>query len=332
MKAKVTSALLLTGVLTTGASGAENALRMPLGLESLTVPIPPDNPLTPEKIALGKQIFWDKRLSGDGTVACVSCHLPEHGWADPRQFSVHVGGAVSGRHAPTLVNRLFSGLQGWGGSFESLEDFVRKDVTRADGRMVFQHLAPIPGYQQAFRQVFGAEVSAAGVALAVASYLRTILSGHSPYDRFRAGETDALSPVARRGLALFEGKARCGRCHDGPNFTDEGYHNLGVGMDRASPDLGRFRVTAREAQRGAFKTPTLRDVAPRPPYMHDGSLPTLADVVALYNQGGRPNPWLSEDVVPLHLTAEEQADLVAFLRSLTGEVSPDVGTAPPLPQ
>ena len=294
--------------------------------------IPEDNPLTPEKIALGKQMFWDRRLSGDGSVACVSCHLPEHGWADPRPLSVHVGGLVTRRRSPTVVNRLFSERQGWAGSFESLEDFTRRDVTRRDGRMVFQHLAAIPGYQQAFRQVFGTDVTADAVAKAVAAYMRMILSGNAPYDRFRAGDRGALSPAAQRGLALFEGKARCALCHSGANFTDEGYHNLGVGMSREPPDLGRFLATQRDPNRGAFKTPTLRDVARRPPYMHDGSLRTLREVVALYNRGGFPNPWLSPDLAPLGLTAEEQADLVAFLEALTGEVAPDVATPPVLPQ
>jgi cytochrome c peroxidase len=329
--ASVGSAFLLAGLVAAGAPGAETTLRLPLGLDGLTVTVPDDNPLTAEKIALGKQIFWDKRLSGDGSVACVSCHLPEHGWADPRQFSVHVGGARSPRHSPTLVNRLFSERQGWAGSFDSLEDFTRRDVTRRDGRMVFQHLAAIPGYQHVFHQVFGTEVSADGIAQAVASYMRTILSGNSAYDRFRAGDQSALSPAARRGLGLFEGKARCVRCHAGPNFTDEGYQNLGVGLGKENPDLGRYQVTKREAHKGAFKTPTLRDVARRPPYMHDGSLRTLGEVIALYDNGGLPNPGLSPEIAPLHLTAEERDDLVAFLESLTGHVSADVSTPPILP-
>lgn len=331
LKSSVRFVLLLAGLLTTGASGVENTLRLPLGLERLTVPIPADNPLTPEKVALGKQIFWDKRLSRDGSVACVSCHLPEHGWADPRQFAAHVGGVRGLRHPPSLVNRLFSERQGWGGTFESLEDFVRREVTRPDRRMVAEHLAAIPAYREAFRQVFDTEVNADGIVKAVASYMRTILSGNSPYDRYRAGEAGALSPAAQRGLTLFEGKARCARCHAGPNFTDEGYHNLGVGMDKDNPDLGRYRVTQREVNRGAFKTPSLRDVARRPPYMHDGSLRTLDEVVTFYNRGGSPNPSLSLEMVPLHLTAAEEADLVAVLQSLTGEVSPEVATPPTLP-
>lgn len=324
--------LLLISALATGAEGAQYKLPLPLGLEAGAAVVPEDNPLTPEKVALGKQIFWDKRLSGDGTINCVSCHLPEHGWSDPRQSSVHVGGRRSLRHSPTLLNRLFSVRQGWAGSFESLEDFVRRDVTRRDGAMVFQHLAAIPGYQQAFRQVFGSDVNPESIAKAVAAYMRTILSGNSPYDRFRAGDKSALSPSAQRGLSLFEGRARCDRCHTGANFTDEGYHNLGVGMDKEKPDLGRFLVTQREVSKGAFKTPTLRDVARRPLYMHDGSLKTLREVVEFYNRGGIANPARSPDVVPLDLTVEEQGDLVALLEALTGEVPADVAAPPGLPQ
>lgn len=165
----------------------------------------------------------------------------------------------------------------------------------------------------------------------IAAYVRTILSGNAPYDRFRAGEKGALSPAAQRGLALFEGKARCVHCHTGFNFTDEGYHNIGVGMDKENPDLGRYAVTKSEADRGAFKTPTLRDVARRGPYMHDGSENTLEEVVAFYNQGGPKNPWLSHEIQPLNLTAREQTDLVAFLQALTGEIAPQVSSPPPFP-
>jgi len=179
--------------------------------------------------------------------------------------------------------------------------------------------------------VFGRGLDAEGVAKAIAAYVRTILSGNAPYDRFRAGDRTALSESARRGLALFEGKANCVRCHVGFNFTDEGYRNIGVGMDRETPDLGRFAVTRLDTDKGAFKTPTLRDVARRGPYMHDGSLPTLADVVVFYDRGGVPNPWLSSDIRPLGLTARERSDLIEFMNALTGEIAEDVGRAPVLP-
>lgn len=321
------AAALSLSILVAPAGATGEVPWLPLGLERQAAYIPEDNPLTPEKIALGKQFFWDRRWSRSGTVACVTCHLPEHGWSDPRQFSIAFDGRPSRRHAPTIINRLFSHQQGLAGQRHSLEDFAGKDRN-----MLVDNLAAIPAYQQRFRQVFATELNAEGVAKAVAAYMRTILSGNSAYDRFRAGDSAALSPAAKRGLALFESKARCARCHTGFNFTDEGYHNLGVGMDKENPDLGRYDVTKREANKGAFKTPTLRDVARLGPYMHDGSLRTPREVVEFYNRGGVPNSWLSPDIVPLNLTVEEREDLVAFLESLTGEVSPDVATPPRLPQ
>jgi cytochrome c peroxidase len=324
------SILILAGV----CQGAEYKAMLPLGLQAHAAYLPDDNPLTPEKIALGRQFFWDRRWSRNDTVACVSCHDPNHGWADPRRLSLTFEGKPTGRHASTLVNRLFSDRQHWTGERASLEDQAMKARDQSP-ELVVEHLGGVPAYQQQFRKVFGTDLNAEGVAKAIAAYVRTILSGNSPYDRFQAGDTHALSPAARRGLRHFEGRSHgrgCVSCHAGFNFTDEGFHNIGVGMDRESPDLGRYTVTNQKADKGAFKTPTLRDVARRPPYMHDGSLQTLEDVVAFYNKGGQGNPRLSPLIQPLNLTASEQADLVALLESLTGEVAPDVTSPPELPQ
>jgi len=310
--------------------GAAYELKLPLGLQEQAAFIPADNPLTPEKIALGKQFFWDKRWSASGTVACVSCHQPSHGWTDPERFSTNFQGKLTPRRAPTLVNRLFSDNQLWTGLRSSLEDQAKNDSNRTDETLVAK-LGAIPIYQEQHRKIFGRDLDADGVAQAIAAYVRTILSGNSPYDRFNAGDTKAMSVSAQRGRVLFEGKAGCVRCHSGFNFTDENYRNIGVSMDKANPDLGRFLVTKKEADKGAFKTPTLRDVAKRAPYMHDGGEKTLADVVAFYNRGGVKNPWLSDDVHPLGLTALEQADLVEFMNALTGEINPDVGRPPVLP-
>jgi len=330
-KRSLVLALLFAPIFAAGTQGVEHMLRLPLGLQQQAAYVPDDNPLSPGKIVLGKQFFWDKRWSASGTVACVSCHPPDHGWSDPRQFSLNFEGKATPRHAPTIINRLFSDRQLWTGLRASLEDQARNDSNRTDERVV-QHLGAVPAYQQEFRRVFGTDLNPEGVAKAIAAYVRTILSGNSPYDRFRAGTKQALSPPAQRGLALFAGKARCVICHTGFNFTDEGYHNIGVGMDKESPDLGRYTVTKSEADKGAFKTPTLRDVAKRGPYMHDGSEKTLEQVVAFYNKGGHKNPWLAPEIQPLNLTAPEQADLVAFLRALTGEVAPEVGSPPHLPE
>ena len=312
------------------AHAADFTLKLPLGLQEQAAWIPDDNPLTAEKIALGKQLFWDKRWSRNGTVACVSCHDPNHGWSDPRRFSARFDGKPTPRHSPTVVNRLFSVEQQWAGTRASLEDQARKASDQSPELLV-KNLGAIRGYQEQFRRVFDTGVTPEGVASAIAAYERMILSGNAPYDRFRAGDAAALSAAAQRGLALFTGKARCAPCHAGFNFTDEEFHNLGVGMDAEKPDLGRFTVTKVEAHRGAFKTPTLRDVARRPPYMHDGSLATLTEVIAFYNRGGTPNPTRSVTIQPLDLTAAEQQDLVAFLESLTGEVAKDIASPPVLP-
>ena len=197
---------------------------------------------------------------------------------------------------------------------------------------IMERLGSLPAYQEEFRKVFGRDFDAEGVGQAIAAYERTIVSGSSPYDRFQAGNREAMSASARRGLVLFNGKARCARCHSGFNFTDERFYNIGVGMDKPEPDLGRYVVSKSDPERGAFKTPTLRDVAQRGPYMHDGSEKTLADVVAYYNRGGVKNSWLSSKVQPLGLTAAEQADLVELLKALTGTIDPDVSKPPDLPQ
>ena len=317
-----------------GLAGAplasEFKLKLPLGLQEQSANIPDDNPITAEKVALGKQFFWDKRWSRNGTVACVTCHDPNHGWADPRQFSARFDGRPTPRHSPTLVNRLFSDEQQWPGTRSSLEDQANKASDQSPELMV-KNLGAIPAYQEQFRKVFGTDLNPAGVAKAIAAYERMILSGNSPYDRFQAGDKNSLSAAAQRGLALFKGKGRCEMCHGGFNFSDEGYHNIGVGMDKEKPDFGRFIVTEKESHKGAFKTPTLRDVAKRPPYMHDGSQKTLEDVVSFYSKGGHKNPWLSESIKPLNLTAAEQADLIVFLQALTGEVAPEIASPPLLP-
>jgi len=309
---------------------AQEKLKLPLGLQENAAFIPDYNPQTPEKIALGKMFFWDKRHSASGTVACVSCHQANHGWSDPRQFSINFAGKPMPRHSPTILNRLFSDQQLWTGVRPTLEEQALKDINRTDEKVV-EHLGSIPAYQQQFRKIFGHDLEPIGVAKAIAAYVRTIVSGNSPYDRFLAGDKSALPTEAQRGFALFEGKARCVSCHAGFNFTDESYRNIGVGMDKANPDLGRYTVTKNDTDKGAFKTPTLRDVARRGPFMHDGSQKTLEDVIAFYNRGGVKNPWLAGDVRPLNLTAQEQKDLVAFLQSLTGEIDPEVETPPVLP-
>ena len=329
MRAGVVLAVL--PLLAGSAAAAEFKLKLPAGLQQDAAQSPDDNPNTPEKVALGKKFFWDKRWSASGTVACVSCHRPDHGWSDSRPFSTDFAGHPSPRHTPTIINRLFSDQQHWSGIRPSLEEQAGLDVNTTDEKLLRQ-LGSIPAYRAEFRAVFGRDFDPAGVAQAIAAYVRTILSGDSPYDRFQAGDASAMSESAQRGLKLFEGKAMCSRCHAGFNFTGENYRNIGVGMAGKDPDLGRYTVTGDDPDRGAFKTPTLRDVAKRGPYMHDGSEKTLQDVVAYYDRGGVKNPWLSTDMKPLGLTARERADLVEFMKALTGRIDPEVSRPPDLPK
>jgi cytochrome c peroxidase len=317
-------------VVVNDAAASDDVRSVPAGLPERAMRIPADNPPTPAKIALGKQFFWDPRWSVNRTVACVSCHQPDSGWTDARRFSITALGQPTPRRAPPIINRVFGERHLWTGLRASLEDQALNDANH-DRRVAEERLGAIPEYQAAFRAVFGTDLTADGVAKAIAAYVRTIVSGNAPYDRFVAGDTRAMSEGAQRGMGLFFGKARCATCHAGFNFTDEAYRNTGVGMDRASPDLGRYLVTQEDPDRGAFKTPTLRDVARRGPYMHDGSLSSLRDVVAFYVRGGGRNPWLSPEIRPVALAEHERDDLVAFLQALTGEIAADVSVPPRLP-
>jgi cytochrome c peroxidase len=233
-----------------------------------------------------------------------------------------------GRDAPTLLNRAFSTLQFWNGRGASLEEVTLLEILIdiEDVRKGGWELTPAvrEEYREGFQAAFGSgEVTYERAAMAIAAFMRMLLSGNSAFDRYEhGGEGQALSEAAKRGLTLFRTKARCNWCHIGFNFTDEQFHNLGVGWDpqkQAFKDPGRFVWTGREEDRGAFKTPTLRDVAHTAPYMHDGSLKTLGEVVDLYNRGGNPNPYLDPAIQPLQLSDQEKADLVAFLRALSGD-------------
>jgi len=303
-------------------------LDIPLGLDPELQYIPEDNPLTAEKIELGKMLYFDKRLSADNTVSCASCHHPKFGFTDGMAVSTGINGQKGGRSAPTVVNRLFSAEQFWDGRAEDLEAQALGPIQNpiemgSTLEAVVEKLNAIQGYRMKFKSVFGTEVSSEGIAKAIASFERTVLSGNSPYDRFKAGDDGALSESARRGLNLFENEneANCVTCHVGFNFTDENYRNIGVGMDKENPDLGRHDLTQDDLDRGAFKTPTLREIAMTAPYMHDGSQKTLLEVINYYDKGGTPNSHLSTDMKKLNLSEQDKADLVEFLESLTGEMA-----------
>lgn len=310
------------------AGQAPRRLEIPLGLDAY-MPIPEENPITPEKVSLGRRLFSDRRLSRDQTVACATCHDPNRAFTDGRAVSIGVFGRKGTRSVPTLLNRGYGASHFWDGRVAHLEEQVLKpiqDPTEMDMTVeeVLGRLERDRGYRNLFRAAFGrgnGEVTADGLAQALASYVRTILSAGSPVDRYLNGDRDALPEQARRGLNLFRGKANCTACHLGPNFTDERFHNTGVAWREGRwLDPGRFAVTGKEADRGAFKTPTLREIALTAPYMHDGSIPALEQVVEFYDRGANSNPHLDSEIRPLRLTPEEKQALVAFLRTLRGVI------------
>ncbi len=298
--------------------------RVPLGLSAM-VPVPADNPLTAAKIALGRRLFFDRRLSIDRRVACASCHRPDRAFADDRPVSPGAAGRLGRRNVPSLLNRAYATALFWDGRAASLEEQALAPLVGAtelantyDG--IVERVRADTSYVVGFRAAFGdVAVTRERIAQALAAFQRTLLAGDSAVDRLDLlRDPRAVSPRAARGATLFRGKARCHVCHDGPLFSDGRFHNTGVSWGREPADLGRYEVTRAEADLGAFRTPSLRDVARTAPYMHDGSIPTLARVVAFYNDGGRRNPHLDDLVRPLHLAAGEQRDLVAFLEALTG--------------
>lgn len=302
-------------------------MALPLGLEADAAYVPDSNPLSAEKIELGRLLYFDTRLSKDNTIACASCHSPQHGFADTDPTSKGVGGVRGGRNSPTVINRLFSDKQFWDGRAVDLEDQAKGplvnpvEMAMADHDVVCGNVRAVKGYAPLFEKAFGSpEVTIDKIAQAIASYERTVVSGNSPFDRYMAGDKSAMGAAAVRGMDLFNGKANCKTCHAAFNFTDESYHNIGVGMAKDKPDLGRFEQSKQEEDKGAFKTPTLRNVTQTAPYMHDGSEKTLEAVVEFYNKGGTPNKWLSKEIKPLKLSKTEVADLVAFMEALTGEV------------
>jgi cytochrome c peroxidase len=333
-------------------------VKLPMGLDaaSANISIPEDNPMTRAKIELGRQLYFDERISSDNTISCASCHDPNQGFGAHTQFGIGVQGKLGGRNSPVSYNRILSKAQFWDGRAATLEDQAVGPIANAI-EMGNTHesctacIAGIPGYKLQFERIFEDGVTIANVGKALATFERAIVTGPAPFDAYDAlakfekvfaddlesldeePELNAkytalkeqasnmpMSESAQRGMVLFAKKANCAACHAGANFTDEQYHNLGVGMEAEKPDLGRFEVTKEDKDRGAFKTPTLRNVAMSPPYMHDGSQKTLAEVVEWYDKGGHKNKWLSDKMKPLKLTDEEKADLVAFMvEGLTGE-------------
>ena len=321
--AAVVPALLFVAAQAADKKPAAPEVQVPLGLMPVQWPV--DNPYSKQKVELGRLLYFDNRLSADGSVSCASCHHPKFAFADGLPVSTGIKGQKGGRSAPTVFNRAYSLAQFWDGRAASLEEQAKGPMANPiemgnthDG--VVTRVKSIPGYKVLFASAFGAgEIDIDQVAKAIATYERTVLSGNSPYDRYRAGKKSAMTAQQIRGYDVFVNKAKCDQCHEGINFTTNAYHNLGVGTDRPNPDEGRSAVTRNPADWGAFKTPTLRESANTAPYMHDGSLKTLRDVVDYYDKGGIPNKNLDEKIKPLRLTEQDKNDLVEFLKALNGE-------------
>lgn len=297
-------------------------IRVPLGL--LPLQWPADNPYSKAKWELGRALYFDKRLSADNSLSCASCHSPQYGFADGQKNSSGIRGQHGTRSAPTVINRAYSLAQFWDGRAATLEEQAKGPMANPiemghSHEGIVSALKEIPGYKKMFAAAYGSsEFTIDHLAKAIATYERTVLSGNSRYDRYKAG-AKTLTSSEVRGMDVFFNKAKCDQCHEGINFTTNAYHNLGVGTDKPDPDVGRFAVTKNEQDWGAFKTPTLREIEHTAPYMHDGSLATLEEVVDFYNKGGIPNKNLDERMKQLHLNEQDRKDLVAFLKTLSGE-------------
>ena len=294
----------------------------------------------PARARLGRWLFYDTRLSSDRTLSCATCHRPEFAFSEPRAVAIGINGRQGRRKTPSIVNLAArTELPGttrdpgptffWDGRATSLEQQVLAPI--ADPRemgnahpAMITTLSAIDGYRMYFAEAFGSpEITTERVAAALADFVRTRRSGNAPYDRWSyGGEAKALSREAQRGLDIFSFKGGCASCHAGFNFSDGNFWNLGIGWNEHTgtfADIGREAVTHESRDRGAFKTPGLREVDKHPPYMHDGSLATLRDVVEFYNRGGNQNPLLTRRLRPLGLSQADVDDVVAFLKSLNGE-------------
>ena len=335
-------------------------------------PVPADNPMSAEKVELGKMLFFDPILSGNASMPCVACHLPEDGWSVPVPVSIGYPGSIHWRNSQTIVNSAYYGKLFWAGASTSLEAQARSAARGAvagngEDDMMEARLAFVPEYRERFRDVFGDDwPNVRHAYMAIAAFERTLVQTDTPFDRYMRGEDGALDAAQKRGLALFDGKANCTACHNGPLLTDERFYNLGVppydgweddefaqitfrfelyakGSTEAfyratKDDPGLYFRTKAKEHLGKFRTPSLRYTLYTAPYMHNGMLETLDDVVAFYNAGGGENEFAETKtslIQPLGLSVAEMDDLVAFLESLSGEEilmeEPELPEMEPLP-
>jgi len=287
---------------------------------------PSDNKWSEAKEELGKMLYFDPRLSGSNWISCATCHNPGLGWSDGLPRTIGNGQKELGRHSPTVINSGFFALQMWDGRKKSLEDQATGPIG-ASGEMnqdydsLIKELKALPGYVSLFDKVFGkSSITMSNIAKAIATFERSVVSKNSPYDKYWAGKKSAMSKSAVNGMNLFFGKAKCSICHNGPVFTDSGFHNIGVKAEGPlKVDLGRYNETKAGFDKGAFKTPGLRSISQSAPYMHNGTEATLEDVVAFYDRGGDVKENLSPFITPLGLNAQEKKALVDFLKALDGE-------------
>ncbi|MBK7931457.1 MAG: c-type cytochrome [Bryobacterales bacterium] len=299
--------------------------------------MPTDNPPTADTIALGRKLYYDGRLSIDNTISCASCHHPLLGFSDGKPVSDGVKGGKGNRNAPVVMNSAYFTTQFWDGRSPSLEEQAEGPVVNPiemgmTHEAVVERLTADPTYKAEFEKAFGpGPISYDMVAKAIASFERTVISANSPFDRYQyGGDKKALSASAIRGLEIFKNPAKgnCAVCHTIEEkhalFTDNKFHNLGVGLNNKGEltDLGRYDQTKLDADRGAFKTPSLRNIAASAPYMHDGSHKTLKEVVDFYIGGGNSNDYLDKEIKAIQLSAREREDLIAFMEALTGEIPP----------
>lgn len=313
----------MQGYLSHAAVEGEPSWEAPLGLPA--VPIPADNPMTVEKVELGKMLYFDKRLSIDGTVSCATCHKPDYAYAEPRATSEGIDGLVGERNSPSVINTAYFTTMFWDGRAKSMEEQAAGPMENPiemghDIAVISKQLNEIPEYKAMFQTAFGEPASKETITKAIAAFERTVLSGNSPYDQYMNGDQNAMGADAIAGMNLFRGKALCATCHTPPLFSNGNFVNAGIGMDKEEPDAGRMLVTNSPSDMGAFRVAPLREVEHTSPYFHDGSVESLEEAVRIMAEGGIDNPNIYPvfRAVP-ELSDEEIGQLVEFLMALSGE-------------
>jgi cytochrome c peroxidase len=300
---------------------------LPGGLVPLPAPpIPPGNPQTESKIELGRKLFFDKRMSEDGSTSCATCHDPAKAYSDGRPTALGINQTPLSRRTPSVLNSAYNSVQFWDGRSSSLEEQAlmpvlnRHEMGMADPNRLLARIQGVPEYRRSFQAVFGREVNLQDIQRAIAAFERTLITPDSAFDRYAAGEKQALTDRQKRGLILFFGKAACSECHNGPNFTDNKFHSLGrLPGGHEDRDLGRFAISRNRADLHAFKTPSLRSASRQSYFMHNGAFSSLSRVIDFYDDGGGKGPK-SNLLFQLHLTDAEQQDLLTFLQSLAGQM------------